>query len=250
MRIDLNWIDFKTRIAIKTLPIHYVEKTGYYFIWAQDDLIVYTCSISDISGNADLADFENNYKADANKTVHPLTEDGKEIVKSEMRPLACTTMFTSIGDSETVIGEGKWLVFDFSNDDDEVEMPSGSEMKRKRLEFSFLDPIWIKEGAIYQFDAPKGAYVDFYIVCPSGQYYYDNDNVPKLATEDTPIAHFVCKHPIYGSCPMGDELNSESASEEIPTNYKFWIDITVPDDNNTCHGHFSLEIYRKRTKIL
>ena len=250
LRIDLSWTDFKLFTVNKKLPYHYVIRDNYYLIWAQEGLIIYVTAIIIQSGDSDFEEFEDNYKSKANLPIYPISDDGKEIVKSEVRPLNCTTMLTSAGDSDTVIGSGKWLVFDFANDDDLIDMPSGSGLKRKRLEFSFLDSIWLKEGIIYQFNAPKGAYADLYVVCPSGQYYINNDGISKLANEDISIAHFVCKHPLIGNCPMGDELNSESVSEEIPNTYKFWIDITAPDDNSDFYGHFSLEIFRKRTIIL
>ena len=52
------------------------------------------------------------------------------------------------------------------------------------------------------------------------------------------------------SCIMGDELNTEAASSEIPSNYKFCLTITVPASDNSSKGYVSIECYRKRTVIL
>lgn len=178
----------------------------------------------------------------------PKSDDGKTIVRAESRPLNNTTVFTCRGDSGSNIGDGKIIAWDFSNDDDEISAPEG--YKRKRLEFSFLDGIYVKEGACYHFDSPKGCYVDFYIVCPDGQYYYDNNGDLKQASVDMVIHHYVNHHFIQGSVPMGDELNTESCSQSIPNNYKFWVDVTTPDSDVNSNGFISLEIYRERTVIL
>ena len=86
----------------------------------------------------------NHRNVSAHKT--PLSPDGKEVVRAESRPEDTTTCFTGIGDSAEGIGDGKEFSWDFSNDDDIVEAPSG--MKRKRIEFKFLDSVWIKEGTL------------------------------------------------------------------------------------------------------
>jgi len=248
MRIDLTWSQFKTQVDNKNLVTQYINKGSYYLIWAQDDLVLYVTSVTIETGNSDQDDFEENYKNENPNSLR--SPDGKVLIRAESRPVDCTTCFVGIGDSENNIGDGKELTWDFSNSDDEVDMPSGSTKKRKRLEFSFLDAIWVKEGTIYYHNVPKGSYIDLYVVCPSGQYYLDNDGNPQLATEDTKICHYVSHHPMQGSVPMGDELNTECCSNEIPNNYKFWVEITVPDSDNTSNGVITLELYRTRTLVL
>lgn len=49
---------------------------------------------------------------------------------------------------------------------------------------------------------------------------------------------------------MGDELNSETTSSAIPPNYKFWLEVTVPESDNLSNGWVEIELYRKRTVIL
>jgi len=178
----------------------------------------------------------------------PRDEDGKEITRAESRPLNWITYFTGRGDSSTNIGDGKVLAWDFSNADDEVPAPAG--FRRKRIEFSFLDPVRIKDGTIYFFQAQKGSYGDLYVVCPAGQAYLKNDGTPAVATTDTIVNHYVNHHMLQGDCPMGDELNTESCSPEIPAHYRFWLEITVPAADSTSNGYISLEVYRPRTAIL
>lgn len=178
----------------------------------------------------------------------PKDAEGKLFVRAESRPIGKTTYFTMRGDSATDIGDGKTLSWDFGTSDDEISAPAG--FKRKRLEFQFIDPVNIKEGTIYAFNAPFGAYLDFYVVCPDGEVYLDNNGDPQTAIGDTPVQKFVNHHKINSSFAMGDELNTEAASEEIPINYKFWIDITSSSTDITSQGYISLELYRARTIIL
>lgn len=258
MEINLTWSDLKQLLITKILNLQYVEDSIKYKIFVIDNGIVYITKIwkncNNVSGlnetqnNLDKVDFETNYKTIANKPITPKSKDGKTIIRAESRPLNTTTCFTGKGDSDTDIGKGSELRWDFSNSDGDISAPSG--YKRKRIEFKFLDEIYVKEGAVYFFDTQTGSYLDLYIVCPQGQYYYDNNGDLKQASEDTPIAHYVISHWMIGDCPMGDELNTEVCSKKIPNNYKFWLEITVPDPDSTCKGHISLELYRKRTIVL
>lgn len=255
-----TWAELKQLKENKLLSLQYVESDVYYNIFINDGCIVYFTELwkdtSKVKGidvtqnNLDLADFNTNYKSDCNTSIAPISADGKNIVRAESRPLDCTTMFTCSGDSSSQIGDGKVMKWDFSNDIDDLEMPSGFSGKRKRIEISFLDGIYLKEGTIYYHDAPKGAYISLYIVCPSGQYYYDNDGNLQQATEDTIITCFVCNHQMIGTVAMGDELNTETCSDKIPSTYKFWVEITVPSTDSSSHGYVSMELYRTRTIVL
>lgn len=178
---------------------------------------------------------------------HPYDSEGKPYVRAESRPINCTTYFTTCADNGS-IGNGKRFAWDFSNTDDDITAPSGC--KKKRLEFSFIDTVWMKEGTVYYKNALKGSYFDQYIVCPTGYYYYKNDGTIALAAEDTVVSHYVIKHPMQGDVPMGDELNSESCSGGIPSYYKFRIEIVVPDTDSTSNGVIEIEMYRERTVIL
>lgn len=256
MRIDLSWTEFKnTCLTKKGLIPQYISITknssNYYLIWVTEDNSEYITTINITNpANSDQTDFENNYKNNANEPLQPKTEDGKIFVRAESRPLETTTCFTGIGDSIDGIGDGQTFSWDFSNNDDEIT-PSGVDYRRKRIEFKFLDSVWMKEGTLYFYNMPKGSYADVYIVCPTGAYYKDNNGNIHQATEDTIIAHYVMHHPMEGTVAMGDELNTECCSNEIPTYYKFWIDITIPDESGTtAHGNFEIELYRKRTRIL
>lgn len=163
----------------------------------------------------------------------PKDVEGKLYVISGSRPLTHTTQFTMAGDSATVIGDGKELKWDFSNStDDVVSPPTG--FKRKRIEFSFKEGVHIKEGALYWKDAPFGSYIDIRVV---------------LKSSETVVSHYVNKHFVMESCYIGDELNTEQASSELSTDFKFWLDITVPDVTGYTDfkGFAELELYRKNT---
>ena len=142
------------------------------------------------------------------------------------------------------------MEWDFSNTDDDVASPP-TGYKQKMLKVYFKDPIWIKEGTIYFHDAIKGSYVDFFVVCKDDKYYLNNAGVPTQADGDTKVQHYVVKHPITGSVPMGDELNTESAVENaITSDFFFCIEVTVPDTDSSSHGVIEFEAYREHTMDL
>lgn len=171
----------------------------------------------------------------------------KQEVIAESKPPGHVSVFTCIGDTATGIADGKDVFWDWSNSDDVIST-SVPGMKLKRLKVSFVDPIYIKEGALYFYDVVKGSYARLRIVCPAGQYYLDRNGAPQLASLDVTVHDYVPKHFLAGSCPMGDEMNTEScARDTIPVNYQLWVDIFVPVADVTSYGWVSLEIYRTRT---
>jgi len=185
-------------------------------------------------------------------TTAPTMADGRPIVMSNSRPVGYQTIFTMAGDTASGIGDGKEIVWDFSNDDDLMASgiaPAG--YKGKCLKINFLDPVYVKEGTIYFHGAKKGSYMNFNIICPNGQYYLNRDGTPAQANGDVTVVRYVNKHHFYGDCPMGDELNTESATENaIPENYKLCVEVFVPDTDNDSYGYGELELYRSRTVLL
>jgi hypothetical protein len=164
--------------------------------------------------------------------AQPQDEEGRVYVVAASRPLTCTTYFTMAGDSSTVIGDGKELKWDFSNSTDDITPPTG--FKRKRIVFDFKDPVYIKEGTVYWKDAPFGSYIDIYIVNKS---------------PETKVSHYVNKHFVMDTCVIGDELNTEQASSQLPTTLEFWLEITTPDETGYTDfkGYAELELYRENT---
>jgi len=249
-KIKKSWSEMKTFFNTQCSVLNYEDNSDDFYIWIVIGKKEFYTQLPKNPGNEDYDEFIADYKPIADICYHPFTADGKEIVRSESRPLGTTTHFTSVADSDINIGNGIELFWDFSNDDDILSMPSGSSSKRKRIEFKFLDSIWMKEGTLYFHNTKKRSYIDFYVVCPEGEYYYDNDGESQQATEDTPIISYGTHLYIQGDCPMGDELNTESCSEEIKNNYKFWLDITVPNTDDDSNGYVILEVFRERTVIL
>ena len=244
LNITKSWTDFKILINADVL---FVESgiSGAYELYAQDGNLFYMCQ----PNVTDELDYVTNYQSKKSLLLRPVDKYGKSYIQANSRPLGKTTCFTMSGDSSNNIGDGKDLFWDFSNDNNDIT-PSGVFYKKKRIVFNFIDPINIKEGSIYFQNAPKNCYIELMVVCPNGQYYINNAGTPVLATTDIVIDKFVNKHFIYGNCSLGDELNTEAASNEIPSTYKYWIEITTPNSDTTSFGYISLEIYRKRTVIL
>ena len=178
--------------------------------------------------------------------------DGRSIVSANSRPVGYYTMFTMAGDTASGIGDGQKIVWDFSNDDDLMASGVAPEgYKGKCIRIDFLDPVYVKEGCLYFHNADQRSYIDFDIVCPDGQYYLDRNGAPVQANGDVTVVRYVNKHHFSGDCPMGDELNTESANESaIPSNYEIHVRIYVPENDNDSYGYGELELYRARTILL
>jgi len=202
--------------------------------------------------------------------AEPHMPDGRPIVRSDTRPLNTQTFFSCAGDATDSTGKitisgGKELRWDFSNDDDEYtgdEVPSG--YKAKELKINFVCPIFIKDGSIYFFDAPWGAYLKMDIMVPAGGYYpnpvgsipaaalgLSGNKMYAQASEDTVISSYIGKHFIYGDCPMGDELNAEGAAvEALPIGWYIRGLIITPNSDTSSKGYASLEMYRCHSVVL
>jgi len=166
------------------------------------------------------------------KKITPLDNEGKIFTRAESRQTDKTTYFTCVGD-DTGVGDGQDLEWDFSNSTNDVASPP-SGYKQKKVVFKFSAPIQLKDGAIYWQNALKGSYLDVYIYHPTYEQY---------------VQHYVIKHRMLGSCVVGDELNTEAASEEISAGLEFHLFITVPDSTGyqDFHGHVSIEANRAST---
>lgn len=200
-------------------------------------------------------DDSGNLKVAATTQTDPL---GKWIVRSESKISGFDIVFTGAGDKmdgDMEIGGGTPFVFDFSDANQLVTAPVG--FKRVRVDWQFNDSVYIKEGTIYFYNMPKGSYVNMLIVCPAGYPYgykvhgrpvEDYDKLQyAVATEDTVVNRWVLNYRMEGSCPMGDEFNTESAADSsAPLHYIWRAEITIPEITNweECHGHWSIELYR------
>jgi hypothetical protein len=258
MEISLNWTEFK-QIAITNKHINpqYQDKGYGYFIWGAELCIIYTCNVDKTDPrNADQIDFEDNYKTDSNSSLEPKDSEGKLFNRAESRPLNCTTCFTTCGDTNggtPVIGGGNRLAWDASVAsgwvDDESGAPEG--MKQFSVTIQFCDSIWLKEGTIYYMDCDKGSYIDMEVLCPNGGYYMYMGQVYQNTTgNDLVVDHYLFKHPMQDNVPMGDELNTETCSQELPSYLKFKLIVTVPEADVTSYGYMEIEVYRIRTVVI
>jgi len=215
-----------------------------------DDLLEHIASGSLVvnTGEVDLSIADGIRYVSLYKHLNPVYPDGKEVIRAESRPPGSTTTFTMRGDDQA-IGDGKVLMWDFSNTDDDIPAPEG--YRRKRIRLRFNDYVYIKDGCLYFFNALFGSYADMYVVCPAGQYYRDRQGNLVQATEDTPVVHYVIHHMFCGTCPMGDELNAEGCQiDPLPPNYELWVEITVPSSDSQSKGYGELELYRTRNILL
>jgi len=211
-----------------------------------------------------LASIVSEHQGKSISSTAPVTPDGVPIVRSDSRPLNTETYFTMCGDS-TAIGDGKILKWDFSNDDDLYEGPEiPSGFKAKHISIEFCCPVFLKDGTIYFYDAPWGCYVSMFVGIPAGNYYPNPAGpIPAAALGltgsqmyaytdvDIPYQSYLMKHHMYGSCPMGDELNAEGAAlYPVPIGWHVCGLIVTPDSDNISKGYGELEMYRCHTMLL
>jgi len=196
----------------------------------------------------------------------PTMDDGRPIVRADTRPLGTQTYFASRGDSATHLGAGVELRWDFSDSTSNIyighEVPDG--FKAKEILLSFQCPVYLKDGAIYFFDAPWGQVLHMDIVIPNGGYYpnpagqipaaalgLSGNNMYAQASGNTVYQSYVHSHFVYGDCPMGDELNAEGcAVEALPVGWYLRGLIITPESDNISKGYASVEMYRCHTNLL
>ena len=195
----------------------------------------------------------------------PVMADGRPLVRADTRPIGTQTYFTCCGDDSTAIGNGVCMKWDFSNDNDEYtgpEVPSG--FKAKEILMTFKCPVYLKDGAIYFFDAPWGQFMHMDIMVPSGGYYPNpagaipaaalglpGSDIYAQASGNVVYQSYVHNHYVYGSCPMGDELNAEGcAVDALPIGWMLRGLIITPTSDNTSKGYASMEMYRCHTVLL
>jgi hypothetical protein len=202
----------------------------------------------------------------------PTMEDGRPLVRADTRPLGTQTYFTMVGDSvDDEIGNGKVMLWDFSNNDD-IYDPNTVEnapiieggFKAKKVDIMFNEPVYLKDGTLYFFDAPWGSHCSMYVTVPSGNYYPNpNGLIPAAmlglsgndmyayASKDVFYASFVRKQHMYTNCPMGDELNAEGSQvDPVPAGWYVTGLIVTPESDNVSKGYGSFEMYRSTTSKL
>lgn len=199
------------------------------------------------------------------KEEPPAMPDGRPIVRADTRPIGTQTYFTCCGDDSTSVGNGVCMRWDFSNDNDEYdgpEVPSG--FKAKELLLTFQCPVYLKDGAIYFIDAPWGQVMHMDIMVPSGGYYQNpagaipaaalglpGNDLYAQASGNVVYQSYVHNHYVYGSCPMGDELNAEGcAVDALPIGWMLRGLIMTPINDDTSKGYASMEMYRCHTVLL
>jgi hypothetical protein len=190
---------------------------------------------------------------------------GRWVVRSDSRKNGWDTVFQGAGDDMQIgkIGAGTPFRFDFEADssdprwlttEQDPTIPAG--FARQRVDWMFCDWIFIKEGTMYYYNIPKGSTVNMWIVAPPGGFFTRKriDNQLNLTQTNYPsgdqevkFLNWVINYPLEGTVPMGDELNTESASEKPAyPGILFRAEFTVPmtEGWEKAHGHWSLEIYR------
>jgi len=181
----------------------------------------------------------------------PVDSEDKPYVRSEPRPLNCTTMFTGSGDtlSPPAIGTGPRIIWDASITGDWTTSGAPSGYKQKTIDLVFCDDVYMRAGHIFTSVGVMTAYLDLYVMCPNGAYYYDEDTLLQNTTGyPIPIDHNIVQFPLNKTGSV--LIDSETASSAVPPGYPIRAVISIPDTDDTCKGSAILMLYRHRTVVL
>jgi hypothetical protein len=218
--------------------------------------------------NDGLRDLTTSQGVDLIRKIQKPTEVdelGRWVVRSDSRKNGWDTVFQGAGDNMQtgVIGDGVPLRFDFEaaaedsrwlTSEQDPTIPAG--YKRQRIDWHFSDWVYVKEGTLYFYNMPKGSFANMWIVAPPNAFFTRkkldaHQNLERITYPsgdvEVPFVHWVANYPMEGTCPMGDELNTESAAETPAYPGIIWrAEFSVPEIENweQAHGHWSLELYR------
>jgi hypothetical protein len=260
-KVDIDALTVEIRNSDISIALDYINTSVTECdVWFKDVL-----SASDSSSI--LTPLVEAHDGEAIEDVEaPHMDDGRPYVRADTRPLGTQTYFTCRGDSDTEIGEGAELKWDFSDTTSDIytgsEVPDG--FKAKEILLSFHCPIYLKDGSIYFFDAPWGQVMHMDIVVPSGGYYPNpagaipasalglpGTDMYSQASGNVIFVSYVHNHFVYGDCPMGDELNAEGcAVDALPIGWMLRGLIITPESDNISKGYASMEMYRCHTTLL
>jgi hypothetical protein len=170
------------------------------------------------------------------------------------------------GDTASGIGDGTPMRWNMDEDGDWEDSLNYPGYKKKIFKLTFNHEIYLKDGSIYFFNAPWGAFVDFYIAVPAGGYFPNpygsipasalgqpGDGMWSYAATDVLYQCYVNRHFMFGDCPMGDELNAEGAAiNGLPVGWYLMGHIHAPAtaSGTGFKGFASIECYREKTIVL
>lgn len=119
--MKVSWAELKSITDSKKLPLQFIDQTKYYEVFALDGTVIYSTEIGKAPtapNGSDQEDFEDNYKASANKKLAPQAkEDKRPLVATNRIPEGYTLYFTGTADdiSNGVAGAGDDLLLDGSS---------------------------------------------------------------------------------------------------------------------------------------
>lgn len=235
---------------------------------SSDDLLdIISLGVDKCQVNDGARDLSKSEAIDLIRKIQRPTEVdnlGRWVVRSDSRKTDWDAIFQGCGDNlETgEVGGGIPFTFDFSvsSDDprwDNEHAPTGYKMQT--IDWRFCDFVYIKEGTLFYYNAPRGSYMNFSVIAPPGTSYVEKFSNPDLTvskktlltnTNWVEFIRWLVHYSFEGSAPMGDELNTESASDNASPSFFVWrAQVCIPDvpGYEQAHGHWALEMYRIST---
>lgn len=166
------WTEFVARLGVKNLLdlMQYAEDESSYTVFAFDTgALAITCTIwrgevpdavrsvyPQSQNDADLADFEANYKPNANQALVPRALDGRQNSLPNLFPSGVVLYIPGAGDDAAGVGEGAL----FQSQSSDV-VPTDHE-----VDFGFLDVVYLAGGQFAYTGAVVGDSADYVVYAP------------------------------------------------------------------------------------
>lgn len=162
-KLEVTWTELKVLAAKKYVGFHSYETSNAYEVYIIEDgkPAFWAAIFKDNDSRyveADLTDWESNYKADANGPTKPRDYDGKD----KVQPVTLSTnqwhYWHSVGDTSGALRAGPQ--FKISND-------GSAEGGNMVCEWRYRDPVWMAGGKLLYRDAALGDHVSFCVFAPA-----------------------------------------------------------------------------------
>lgn len=108
---EIPWSNFKVFIDARLLSIQYIDVDNTYYMWGFDGPMGFECSLYK-DGNADVVDFETNYKSKGNRKLVPDTDPyaNSDIFKASCEGFADVALASQVTTIDHSLTFTKYLV--------------------------------------------------------------------------------------------------------------------------------------------
>ena len=114
---NVQWADLKTFVDKRNLSIQYLEDSEIYYLKTGDSWFQLECNLIKLDQTSEVAEFEADYKSLCNRSIDPLTDDGRMISAINRVPAGYSIFLSGGSDhiANGTFGDGTSLCLDGSN---------------------------------------------------------------------------------------------------------------------------------------